>query len=283
MTTSFACAVVVSYQSADTIAATLAAVVDQVGSVCVVDNGSDEATTTILLQLTHALDDLVTVQWNRENLGLASALNQGIRWAIGNGFRYVLTLDQDSVAAPRMVETLIQALETDSSIGLAAPRSIEDCNGRLYSLGVSESQSDREVHFVELVHASGNLIPVSVFETTGLFREDLFIDQVDYEFCLRLRKMGFRIAVVDRATMRHRLGSITTTRVGGKVLHCANHAYQRHYYLARNRLVVSYLHRDLSYMRSQADSMAREVCKIVLCEQGKIVKLRAVASASSMA
>jgi rhamnosyltransferase len=186
-------------------------------------------------------------------------------------------MDQDSAAAEGMVDGLVEAIEQNGEIGIAAPRSVESVNGRVYGLGATEGRAGA-VQFVKLVHTSGSLIPVRVFESIGLFREDLFIDQVDYEFCLRLRKSGLRIAIADRAKMWHRLGSISTTQVLWKTLHCANYSRERHYYLARNRIAVGRLHKDLSYIRSQADSMAREICKIVLCERGKMKKLRAVAT-----
>ena len=268
------CAVVVSYQGADTVGATLSSILGQVDAVRVVDNGSDEPTKSILTGLARELR--VTVTWNGPNLGLASALNQGVRWAIENGFRYVLTMDQDSVAAEGLVDRLLEAIEQDGGIGIAAPRSVESVNGRVYGLGATEGRAGA-VRFVKLVHSSGSLIPARVFERAGLFRENLFIDQVDYEFCLRLRKGGLRIAIVDRARLWHRLGSISTTQVLWKTLHCANYSRERHYYQARNRIAVGRLHKDLSYIRSQADSMAREICKIVLCERGKMRKLQAVA------
>src|SRR5580765_2352654 len=105
------CGVVVSYKGADTVGSAVSSILGQVDAVRVIDNGSDEATKEILSGLVRQLGDRVTVTWNGENQGLARALNQGVQWAIENGFRYVLTMDQDSAAAEGMVDGLVEAIE----------------------------------------------------------------------------------------------------------------------------------------------------------------------------
>jgi GT2 family glycosyltransferase len=57
-----------------------------------------------------------------------------------------------------------------------------------------------------VVITSGNLLKVSAFERIGGFREDLFIDSVDFDFCLRLKKSGYRIMRCNQAILYHSLG-----------------------------------------------------------------------------
>ena len=42
---------------------------------------------------------------------------------------------------------------------------------------------------------SGSLMPVEIFDRCGWFEEDLIIDRVDDEYCLRVRSMGYTIAL----------------------------------------------------------------------------------------
>ena len=54
-----------------------------------------------------------------------------------------------------------------------------------------------------MVISSGSLIRREGVEVAGLPRRDFFIDFVDYEQCLRLRRHGFQIAVVNDSTLEH--------------------------------------------------------------------------------
>jgi rhamnosyltransferase len=80
------------------------------------------------------------------------------------------------------------------------------------------------------------LLPISVVDVVGGFWEALFVDGVDTEFCLRLRRSGFAVLRGCRPLMRHRIGASQPRRVLGRVLQCNNHPPSRRYYVARNRI-----------------------------------------------
>ena len=52
---------------------------------------------------------------------------------------------------------------------------------------------------------SGSLFSRSALKDVGLFDETFFIDYVDFEFCLRLRKHGFRLIEATDAPIYHRV------------------------------------------------------------------------------
>jgi rhamnosyltransferase len=83
--------------------------------------------------------------------------------------------------------------------------------------------------------ASGSLIPVAALDRVGPMREDLFIDYVDVEWCLRARREGLRCYGVFEATMEHRLGE-SRVRVFGR--EATARSPLRHYYLMRNALLL---------------------------------------------
>ena len=49
---------------------------------------------------------------------------------------------------------------------------------------------------------SGSLLDLSAYEAVGPFMDELFIDQVDNEFCLRLRAAGFSVLEAGEATLQ---------------------------------------------------------------------------------
>lgn len=87
---------------------------------------------------------------------------------------------------------------------------------------------------VNEVISSGSLIPISLFNSLGLFRDDFFIDFVDYEWCWRARNMGVKIYVdsSDKITFVHQIE-------GNKKLngHSVDSLF-RLYYIYRNFTII---------------------------------------------
>jgi len=50
---------------------------------------------------------------------------------------------------------------------------------------------------------SGNLLNLHAVKQIGGFSEDLFIDRVDQEYCLRLRMNNFRVIQVNFVVFDH--------------------------------------------------------------------------------
>lgn len=184
------------------------------------------------------------VIWLGGNLGIGAAQNRGIAWALEHGATHVLLMDDDSLPAPDMVQRLLQALEAHPQTAAAGPRHFDPrrglaCTpfrrlqrGRLRTLECSDAQ---QVWEVDDLIASGCLIPASVLRSVGPMREDLFIDWVDIEWCLRARALGYRVVGSCAALLEHTLGD-RVIRVLGKEI--SLHAPWRHYYQARNLVLI---------------------------------------------
>lgn len=168
-----------------------------------------------------------------ENRGVAAALNTGIAQAEKLGFLFVLLLDDDSQLVPGAVK-LLQMTLIDSpgphdwiaGIEYSNPNALHD---------KSTMQSTREVPFII---TAGSLLPVDVFRTVGLFREDLFIDYVDIEFCLRARMKGIRILQCFGVGMEQPIGFPQKIVFGLFELKSV-HNPDRTYYFFRNSTIVA--------------------------------------------
>ena len=102
-------AIVVSYNGIQTTADCVKALSEQVGGVLVVDNGSDEASLACLSPLLE--EGRVTLECLGSNHGIGYALNVGARFARAHGYRWVLTMDQDSLVDKSMIPLYIRAVE----------------------------------------------------------------------------------------------------------------------------------------------------------------------------
>ena len=207
----------------------------QVSMAIVVDN-TDGPTDFI------AEDSTLSIVRNGKNLGLGAALNQGIARATELGYNWAITFDQDSWAQPSLVQTLIDILQVQTRPELVG---IVGCNFRDENTGLTLRRNKGNAFFaeVESVITSGSLLSLSVFKKAGQFREDFFIDFVDHEYCLRLRKLGYRVVMALRPMMIHALGESETLQLGTDETNLAlvltNRSPLRRYYMTRNGLTIA--------------------------------------------
>lgn len=273
------CAVVVSYHPAAELIENVSALLEQVDEVVIVDNGSGADAKALLDRLGGYPN--VNVIYNRENLGIAAALNIGVRHAKAAGHTWVATFDQDSKVTPGMIMTMLQAYDTypeKEKVASLSPRYQNQPTGQ--SATSSKSSRDDGLRYAEVlvVMTSGNLIKTSVFDTVGYFNESLFIDHVDSEFCLRCASRGYKILEVNDAILLHRTGAPAQHRFLGKLRSTSNHSILRRYYMARNGIYV-YKKFAFTYplwVANDAYRFLKALIMLVLFEKDKRQKLAAI-------
>ena len=99
------CAILVTYHPDAELAARLRRIDPQVGAIVIVDNGSTDAEVRMLHDI--ATDPKIHLMLNRQNLGVARALNLGVGCAESLGYSLALLLDQDTSVEAGMVQTLL--------------------------------------------------------------------------------------------------------------------------------------------------------------------------------
>lgn len=183
-----------------------------------------------------ALDHVHVIE-NSCNLGLATALNQGLGFAFDVlGIRYVLTLDQDSVPDPTLPQRLALALgeEGYSRVACIGPVLVDrkSMDGRY----TYDQQSDCTKSGPRTIPTSGTLFTHEAWRDVGPMLEPLFIDGIDHEWCFRAYAKGWRVAVSRQVTMLHDMGD-AGIRVFGrfKPIH---RSPIRHYFIIRNTLYL---------------------------------------------
>ncbi len=266
------CAIIITYNPEKDLKLTIEAVKSQVERIIVIDNGSTQAQIENVRGLRAPG---LTIIENPENLGIATALNIGVNQAKAEGFNWVLTLDQDTICEPDMVQKMMDVYRQDTNrdkIAILAAvhfdRQTAHVSKELRNL--KETAVDRRI-----VMTSGNLIPMHIFEKLGPFDDDLFIEYVDNEFCLRARANGYRVVLVRDARMGHQLGD-TKKHTFFNRWWFFSHNYKpvRRYYRARNRLVL-YRRYKGSWILGDQDFALRDMAKILLVESDKWAKLKA--------
>jgi rhamnosyltransferase len=125
---------------------------------------------------------------------------------------------------------------------------------------------------------SGNLLNLDAVASIGPFEEKLFIDCVDMDYCLRLRRAGFRIIRDHSVGLQHSLGDFRTGKVGSIRIGYSNHNAGRRYYITRNKiyLLKKYFRFDPRLGWLVIRSMAGDTLRILLFEHNKFGKLSAI-------
>lgn len=229
------CAVVVTFHPDPDVLENLSKLRPQVQGLVVVDNGSSTASVSLL----RAASSQIGFEFieNGENLGIAAALNTGVRWADANSFQWIVLFDQDSTVTENFMDAMLNAFEDSPSgnrLGILVPRYIDKRSGSdLPAIAVKAGG-------LEAAMTSGTLMRISSFHQYGLFEEDLFIDAVDYEYSLRLRSHGCFIEECDKALLLHSPGMPKVYTFRGKYLfQTANYSPARRYYQERNKVWVT--------------------------------------------
>lgn len=211
----------------------IAAVAEQLERVVIVDNASANAAEVEAL----AADAGAEVIRNARNEGIAKALNQLMEYGQNCGFVWMLSLDQDSVCPPDYCEKMLAVLVHVPEPGIVAPTIVDK------TVGVVGHRPTREFQEVRTCITSGAFVKISVWEEVGKYDETMFIDFVDFEFCYRVRRHGYKVIQTNAAALSHKLGECEIHRFLLWKVRVNGHSAFRKYYIARNNIYYPRKHR----------------------------------------
>lgn len=237
------CGMVVTFHPEAEAKENISAMARECGRLLIVDNGSRAETCAWLAAIPGT--ELLALG---ENLGVAAALNRGALWAEKQGCEWVLTFDQDSRPQAGMLAALwarhlelplaaVIAPKIEEPGISASPYQWVRRNPRWPGL-FKAARTDSELEEVTMAITSGSLIQLTWWRKLGCFDDNLFIDYVDIDYCLRVIRAGRSVAIAPAAGLDHRLGNRRTLPKFGHDFRPMNHAVFRHYYIARNRVCV---------------------------------------------
>ena len=163
-------------------------------------------------KLKHFLDNMnnVEIVFSKKNLGLGKSQNDGIDFFLKKeSFKSIIFFDQDTKLTNNSIQnmhSLVRSLQSSKNkIGAIAPILMNSYSNSAYKKykKIKNFQDFCEVREVML---SGMIVPISTFSIVGKFREDFFMDLIDFEWCWRARSFGFKIFQSKKALAYHSLG-----------------------------------------------------------------------------
>jgi GT2 family glycosyltransferase len=283
-------AVVVTHDPDERFTRLIEALIDQVDTIWIVDNGSQASILEGVVGLAGQSDDRIILIPNLENHGLAAAQNQGITAALEARPSWILLMDHDSIPAPNMVREMLlaaRAYPAPEKIGFMVPRHDDDRGFPSASVFTYRSfrvlrwgtiEPGRVEDRAAFAMASGCLIPAERLRQVGPMTEDFFIDYIDYDFSFRVRRAGYRIIVVGAASLKHRLGELREGRFLWRVKSYKEHSAKRRYTIYRNRIRVMIRHGFWfpEFVQFELLSVSKDFLQLLFWESGKATKLRAI-------
>ncbi|MFQ5963022.1 MAG: glycosyltransferase family 2 protein [Candidatus Scalinduaceae bacterium] len=179
--------------------------------IVVIDNGSDKDVKSMFAQ---EFPDVRMVRLNK-NYGFAGGNNRGIE---GVQSKYIALINNDAVASPQWISSLVATAESDKRIGAVAsiiidgnrPEVLDSCGVGIGLDGMSrqamrgkappELSGPKEVL---LVSGCACLFRMAALRDTGLFDEAYFAYCEDTDLGLRLRWAGWKAVIAPGAKVKH--------------------------------------------------------------------------------
>jgi rhamnosyltransferase len=218
----------------------------------IVDNASVPALADQVACLAEQIPNVRLIR-NDANIGLAAAINRGVRAAASSqpSPDLVLLLDQDSQPEPGCIDNLVAAFRTleqrGEKVGCVGPLLLDPQTGlthgfhqctrwrwkRVYPLAGSATP----VPCANL-NGSGTLVRTELFLRLGGLDEPLFIDHVDTEWAFRVLAHGHGLWGIPAAMMKHRMGEASLKYWWFGWHPWPSRSPRRHYYLFRNAILL---------------------------------------------
>ncbi|MDY2636414.1 MAG: hypothetical protein SOV56_00565 [Phascolarctobacterium sp.] len=204
----------------------------------VVNNGGGEI---VFETLSKRYKNLALINYD-ENNGIAKPLNDVLSLA-KDRYDFLLTMDQDSKFSDTIdyyLESLCQ-FDWKSTLGLGPHLRLNN---------VTDTCKEKNLKWKKVfsVITSGNIINISNAVRIGCFLEDLFIDEVDNEFCYRGYIKGYyTYQSTGDIYIDHNLGNQKKIRLI-RDFHPTMHNYIRTYYIFRNKTYVIRNYHDISFL-----------------------------------
>jgi hypothetical protein len=205
--------------------------------VVVVDNASGDGSPA---EIAARFPQVEQIQ-NSENLGSTAGYNQGFRWALQAGAAYVMLINNDTYIDPEALDHLLQA-HTQEEVALSGPLIYyADYPGKVWSAGAMRNpltlelmnNHGRKQTFTgiterDFLTSCALLFSRRALQEVGLMDGDYFIYQEENDYCLRVKRAGFKMLLVPQAKVWHRV-SLSS---GG------SESLTERYWMAKNTMIL---------------------------------------------
>lgn len=256
-------AVVTLYNPTDEDIKNIDTYIDDVDKLYIIDNTEGESNIDRIPS-----NKKIDYRFKNENVGVATALNIGAEEALKDGYKYLLTMDQDTSFNSDTLKVLKADLENIdmSKIAILTP---------WHSTKLKIDKPVKKYDLPDDVMTSANILNLDIWKEIGGFKDWLFIDGVDIEYCLNVISHGYYILRNNSVEVEHNLGDLFYKKIGHRTFLCTNHSAIRRYYIMRNYHYILDMYKEFNpaYCYSLV-SQKHNMIGVLLFERKKIKKIK---------
>jgi GT2 family glycosyltransferase len=192
-------------------------------NIIIIDNCSTDDTLEVLSKRKSA-DPRIQFRMRSENGGYAAGLETGILWGLSDfETDYFWMMDDDSYPVPDALELLVKGISSYKydMLGLSGFKMTTTTKVTI--------EPQEEVQTVDYILIDNALVRKGVAEKVGAPNPDFFMMCEDYEYCLRIKKAGFKIGVMKN-------NHVNRLHLGSQKF--SNATLWRGYYHSRNHMII---------------------------------------------
>ncbi|MBA0205336.1 glycosyltransferase [Pectobacterium aroidearum] len=238
--------------------------------ICVVDNSDVENRDISLL-------NNVSYFFNGNRGGIAGALNKGVGILSKKGCDFIFTFDQDSVLPDNFFESMDSFIKIKKA-EVVCPNFF-DVNSKTYAVFLILEKWRYSIipnaEYTTFAISSGMGFYTNIWQSVNGFSEDLIIDHVDTDFCLKVMGLKEKIFVNYDICLNHAIGQRKVKKLLGVTFKPNNHNHIRRYYISRNGMYLSfkYFFKYPSYFYLNILRMIHEIICVLFYEKRKRQKI----------
>jgi len=252
-------AVVVLYEPTPIVKYNISSYIEDIECLYIIDNSHQF--NDILFELSN---HKIKILHQGYNIGISKALNLALKEAKKDKFKWLLTFDQDTYFEKKIYcKKFLLGLDklNYSNIAIVSPlhnKNLLNQNTTIYKN-------------VDFVMTSANAVNVDIAHKVNGFDENLFIDEVDHEFCLKVRLHGYDILIHNYIFVKHSLGVphkfFSKIKIYPKI---------RLYYMSRNYLYLRSKYRkyNVQFFKQRDKYLIKFFIKQIIFGYNKLANIR---------
>ncbi len=170
------------------------------------------------------------------NRGISWGLNHGIQVALDERFDYLLLCNNDIEVATDMISQMVRVAEADPTVGCVGPKSYYYFDReRLWSAGgmlrfresITRERGDGEIdrgqfdldEEVDYINGCAMLVRSEAARAVGFWDPVYFLGIEDADYCVRLKRAGYRCVYAHRARLWHMISHSIGVYTPGRTFH----------------------------------------------------------------
>ncbi len=252
--------------------------------IIVVDNASTDGAPEMVRS---KFGNKIILLENKENLGGSGGFARGISYCDEMKYEYILLLDNDTKIEPYTIKTLKEYLDNNPDVGVVGAKILQmDHPDTLLELGAFIDWEKYNFKVSYRGYLNGNELPEivdcdyvaacccmtkrNIIKEIGNFDVRHFIYWDDMDWCIRIKKAGYKVHAISKAVVYHQLG-------GNNNINTFNT-----YYLIKNRIFFFIKHLNLNKIDEFSKQLSSDLCNVIFFSSLKGIYNPAVSQLSAI-